>query len=386
MKTLIATLALLSVSLSCFAEITIDDLPYIEGTPLVERVDDIPVWSVLDYAQEDGVVQWAWLDNLGQLAYLAYPGNTDALIFPDGFEISKSSENIVISIRTSESQDWHFTRFGGEVVIRGNDVDVSYQPELAEETTQGNIYQLHDIHTLNVSGNATALFVASEQILAITGTVSDDTLQAPNSENIWTVVGDSSGTWETSDESSAIVEYSSMERLVGGDMNDTFEIATEGVSLPSIDGNGGAMLIIADTLVINDGDRSPGNGSSGLIIGSGPDFLDAEPIGSDWMISIPGDLNLPVLEPGELIICRLPEPREYTGEKKVLCGESWVKVSDEEWADMIAYSGESYLTEEPPEQNPPRKKKSKGGSVPFSTLQLLLLLLFVQLSRTRVTD
>jgi hypothetical protein len=381
MKTLIATLALLFISISCFAEITIDDLPHIEGTPLVERVDDIPVWSVLDYAEEDGIVQWAWLDNLGQLAYLAYPSNTDAQIFPDGFELNKSSEDIVISLRAAESLDWHFTRFGGEVVIRGNDVDVSYQPELEEEITQGNTYQLHDTRTLNLSGNAKALFFASGQILAIAGTESDDTLRGPNAENTWTLLGNSSGTLETGGEYRTTIEYSSIESLVGGDMDDTFEFSILDPGAISIFGGEGMNSIYFNgnsSGGSNVGDSSPGNGSSGLIIGSGPDFPDAEPIGPDWMISIPGDLNLPVLEPGEMTICRLPEPHEYTGEKKVLCGDEWRDVPDEIWTGMIAYSGASYLEEDPQEENPPKKKKSKGGSIPFSILHLLLLVLISQ--------
>ncbi|MCR6651968.1 MAG: hypothetical protein NVV73_10975 [Cellvibrionaceae bacterium] len=386
MKTLIATLALLSLSISCFAEITIDDLPYIEGTPLVERVDDIPIWSVLDYAEEDGIVQWAWLDNLGQLAYLAYPSSTDAVIFPDGFELSKSPENIVISIRAGESQDWHFTRFGGEVVVRGADVDVPYLHGLAEETTQGNTYQLHDTRTLNLSGNATALFDASGQILAIAGTESDDILQGPNAENTWKLAGESSGTLETGGEQSAPIEYSSIESLIGGSMNDTFEIYTNGVSLPSIDGNGGAMLIIADTLVPS-GDANLGNGisespwigcsGSGLIISSDPSLSVA---GSPCLIggNFSSAIILPDIIHGEVTICRLPEPYEYTGEKKVLCGENWVAVSDDEWADLIAYSGASYLEEETQQQNPPKKRKSRGGSIPFSILHLLLLVLIFQ--------
>ena len=381
MKILIATLALLSLSISCFANITVDDLPYLEGTPLVERIDDISVWSVLDYAEEDGVVQWAWLDNLGQIAYLAYPSSSDAQIFPDGFELNKSPENIVISIRAGESQDWHFTRFGGEVVIRGNDVDVSYPTDLAEEIIQGNTYQLHDTRTLNLSGNATALFVASEQILTIAGTESEDILQGPNAENTWKLTGESSGTLETSSEQSATVEFSSIESLVGGDMDDTFEFSILDPGAISIFGGEGMNSIYFNgnsSGGSNVGDSSPGNGSSGLIIGSGPDFPDAEPIGPDWMISIPGDLNLPVLEPGEMTICRAPEPHEYTGEKKVLCGENWVELSDEEWANLIAFSGASYLEEAPQEQNSSKKKKSKGGSVPFSILHLLLLMLISQ--------
>lgn len=382
MKTLITTLALLSLSISCFAEITIDDLPHIEGTPLVERVDDIPVWSVLDYAEEDGVVQWAWLDNLGQLAYLAYPSSTDTLIFPDGFELNKNSEDILISIRAAESKDWHFTRFGGEVVIRGNDVDVSYQPELEEEITQGNTYQLHDTRTLYLSGNATALFFASGQILAIAGTESDDILQGPNTENTWTLVGELSGTLVTGGEQTATVEFSWIETLVGGDMNDSFEFSIldpGGISIFGGEGMNSIYFNGTSSGGSNVDDSSPGNGSSGLIIGSCPDFPDAEPIGPDWMISITGDLNLlPVLEPGELTICRAPEPHEYTGEKKVLCGENWIEVSDEEWANLIAFSGASYLEEAPQEQNPPKKKKSKGGSIPFSILHLLLLVLISQ--------
>src|SRR5690606_25892122 len=143
----------------------------------------------------------------------------------------------------------------GEVVIRGNDVDISYQPDLSEEITQGNTYQLHDTRTLNLSGNAAALFVASEQILEIAGTESDDILQGPNAENTWKLAGESSGTLETGGEQNALVEYSSIESLVGGGMNDMFEISTDGVSLPSIDGNGGAILI-------SDG-ANLGNGHSG---------------------------------------------------------------------------------------------------------------------------
>lgn len=389
MKTLIATLVLLPVSISCFAEITIDDLPYIEGTPLVERADDIPVWSVLDYVEEDGVVQWAWLENLGQLAYLAYPSSTDTLIFPDGFELNKNLEDILISIRAAESKDWHFTRFGGEVVIRGNDIDVSYQPDLSEEITQGNTYQLHDTRTLNLSGNTTAFFIASGQILAITGTASDDSLQGPNVENTWKLASKSSGTLEPGGEQSLPIEYSSIEQLVGGGINDTFEISSNGVSLPSIDGNGGAILITADPLVIGD---SPGLGngnseipgigssichSSGVTISSDPYRLD---LGSTCLVGgiISSPITLPDLSDGALTLCRFPEPHEYTGEKKVLCGENWVELSDEAWADLTANSDLQPVAEVPQEQNPPKKKKSKGGSVPFSVLQLLLLVLISQ--------
>lgn len=389
MKTLTAILALLSISISGFAEITIDDLPYIEGTPLVERIDDIPVWSVLEYEEENGVVQWAWLDNLGQIAYLAYPSSSDAQIFPDGFELNKSPETIVISIRAGESQEWHFTRFGGEVVLRGANATVSYQPELAEATTRGNTYQLHDTRTLNLSGNATALFVASGQILAIAGTESDDSLQGPNTENIWKLTEKSSGILATGGEQSSLIEYSSIETLVGGGMNDTFEISTPEVDLPSIDGNGGAILITAGTLVIGDGpglgngiSESPWIGSiicpgSGVTISSDPNLSESE---STCLIGgiISSPITLPDLSHGVLTPCRLPEPHEYTGEKKVLCGENWVELSDEEWASLTANSDLQPIAEVPQEQNQPKKKKSKGGSIPFSILQLLLLVLIFQ--------
>jgi len=335
---------------------------------------------VLDYGAETGVVQWAWLDNLGQLVYLAYPSSTDAVIFPDGFELDKGSEDVVISLRAGESRDWHFTRFGGEVVVRGADVDVSYKPGLDEETTKGNTYQLHDTHTLNLSGNTTALFVASGQILAITGTESDDILQGPNTQNLWMLTGPSSGTLETGSEHSATLEFSEIEILVGGDGNDTFEISDFGSGAFSISGGEGINLVdftgtTSEGPSWSTGESLPGNPGSGLIIGSGPDFPDADPIGSDWEISVPVDLDLSIhnLEPGELTICRLPEPQEYTGEKKVLCGDNWMEVSDEIWARVIADSGASYLEEAPQEQNTPKKKKSKGGSVHFSILLLLLL-------------
>lgn len=388
MKTFVTALTLLSLSISCFADITIDDLPHLEGTPLVERVDDIPVWNVLDYAEKDGEVQWAWLENAGQLAYLAYAGNSDVVTFPDGFKLTTKADHVSISIEASDGQYWSFLRFGGELIFQGANLYVSYLPDIVQDTSQenssrserGNTYQLENNYTLHVSGRATADFIASGQVFSIAGTNFKDTLQAPNTDNRW-VMSDLSNQLEIGGEDPATVHYSSIEILIGGSERDIFQIPSLGFL--SIDGGGGDDDIILgspqnDGTSNNDGSLS-GNSGSGITIGIGSEVAVINPRDPYFLVSHPIDfyLSLPDTYIINETICKLPEPHEYTGEKKILCGDQWMEVSDEAWADLTMNS-DLQPAEEPQEQNPFNKKKSKGGSISFSTLQLLLLLLIFQ--------
>lgn len=317
MKTLIATLALLSISISCFADITVDDLPYIEGTPLVERIDDIPVWSVLDYAEENGVVQWAWLDNAGYSAYVVYPSEQDTLL-PDDATIPASDHMLTLRF-VGEDQEYTFSRYGGETVLSGDEITFGYTaPDKA--------------HLLGSDFPHGDLFLKAENI--------------------------------------------QIGAFFGGRFRNVTIFAQDELIMDEPDAGGG--------LSGNSGGGSAVCSGSVVTISSDPTLLEP---GSTCLIGgiVSSPITLPDLSPGVVLTpCRFPEPHEYTGEKKVLCGENWVELSDEAWADLTANSDLQPVAEVPQEQNPPsKKKKSKGGSIPFSILHLLLLVLIFQQTSNR---
>ncbi len=134
-------------SIHCVADITVSDLPNLEGTPLEAQEDSSLNWNTLDYLETEAGIAWVWLQKEGQNAYLVYPGNdnTEAdtnqspssvsappsnstFTFPDTTTLDTYNERVNIAFLGEPDQTIHFTRFGGELLLSGEDVRISYSP------------------------------------------------------------------------------------------------------------------------------------------------------------------------------------------------------------------------------------------------------------------
>lgn len=121
-SSLIGLLAIVcSLALPAHAELSVDDLPYIQGTPLAEEP-----WEIQEYANHANGVHWIWLRQGSRSAYLVYPSEEVALL-PDNSEIAPSEEQVTLRFVGSGDQELVFTRFGNALfTLMGGDVQVRY--------------------------------------------------------------------------------------------------------------------------------------------------------------------------------------------------------------------------------------------------------------------
>ena len=104
-----------------FAELTISDLPYIQGTPLAEES-----WEIQDYAQTDTGIHWVWLQHGASTAYIVYPSEENTLL-PDNSLVSASSDQMTLRFAGDINQELLFTRFSSALfTLVGDDIQVRY--------------------------------------------------------------------------------------------------------------------------------------------------------------------------------------------------------------------------------------------------------------------
>lgn len=104
-----------------FAELTISDLPYIQGTPLVEEP-----WEIQDYAQTYAGIQWVWLQHGASTAYVVYPSEENTLL-PDNSLVSASSDQMTLRFTGDINQELLFTRFSNALfTLVGDEIQVRY--------------------------------------------------------------------------------------------------------------------------------------------------------------------------------------------------------------------------------------------------------------------
>lgn len=127
MRILITLITSLCLTLPAYAELSVIDLPFIEGTPLEQTSAEGPAWTLLDYAEADGSLAWAWLENAGALAYVVYPSASGSVVFPDGTSVDSDPENIVLRFAGDDHQVLEFSRFDNSLIsLVGANTQVSY--------------------------------------------------------------------------------------------------------------------------------------------------------------------------------------------------------------------------------------------------------------------
>jgi hypothetical protein len=180
-RILITLITSLCLTLPAYAQPSVRDLPYIEGTPLEQTSEEGPTWTLLDYAEADGSLAWAWLENAGLLAYVVYPSSTEAVVFPDGVTVDSDPENMVLRFLGDVDQRLAFTRLGGSVVSKGRDISMVYTAapiDLADEGIHVELLSSGSISIADAIATAT-LTINVGEIISIEGTGSSDTL-TPN--------------------------------------------------------------------------------------------------------------------------------------------------------------------------------------------------------------
>ncbi|MFO1370313.1 MAG: hypothetical protein U1F46_15070 [Marinagarivorans sp.] len=168
-------------SASAYADLAISNLPHLEGTPFTAPQSNETGWLVLDSAQLNGAVQWAWLQQLGGKAYIIYPTPEPSVTFPDGMTFSADSQQVslyFIDVPTVE-----FSRFGGKVVLEGKEVTARYSVNTSDKVNQGNSYTLSQ-HTIRIEGTYSGILTTSGQISFLGGTPFSDTFNLEGSAYI----------------------------------------------------------------------------------------------------------------------------------------------------------------------------------------------------------
>ncbi len=96
----------LCMSSSAYAELSISDLPYLQGTPFADAS-----WKIQDYSHYSEQIQWIWLQQGAQSAYIIYPSDDDVLL-PDYSLIPASVDQMTLRFTGGAEQELQFTRFG----------------------------------------------------------------------------------------------------------------------------------------------------------------------------------------------------------------------------------------------------------------------------------
>lgn len=268
MRILITLITSLCLILPAYAELSVSDLPYIEGTPLEQTSEDGLTWTLLDYAEADGSLAWAWLENTGLLAYVVYPSSPESVAFPDGTSVDSDPENMVLRFLGDDDQRLEFTRMGGAVVLEGRDISMVYTAAPLE-ISEGINVEISSSQSITITGSISAatLTVNAGEIISIEGTGSNDTL-TPNP----TCLRDNGVTI-----SNISAEEISYKTPCSGDFLIPSWPATE-IQLPP---NGGLVILEAEEIIIS-GEavptdnkqtqsspqkKSSGGNTSGLVLG-----------------------------------------------------------------------------------------------------------------------
>lgn len=176
MRILIILITTLGLILPAYADVAVDDLPYLEGTPLEQTSED-STWTLLDYEQADDGFAWAWLENAGHLAYVVYPSSSEVVVFPDGTSVDSNPENVVLQFLGDADQQLVFTRLGGSVVLEGGDISMIYTAAPID-LSEGINVELISSGSIRITGSlvATTLTLKAGETISNEGTISTDTL------------------------------------------------------------------------------------------------------------------------------------------------------------------------------------------------------------------
>lgn len=109
------------LALPAHADLSVNDLPYIQGTPIAEES-----WEIQDYSQNGEGIHWVWLQQEDSSAYVIYPSEEAALL-PDNSVVSASAEQMTLRFMGDVDQELLFTRFGSALfTLIGDEVTVQY--------------------------------------------------------------------------------------------------------------------------------------------------------------------------------------------------------------------------------------------------------------------
>jgi hypothetical protein len=132
----------LCLSSSAYAELSLHDLPYLQGTPIADGS-----WEIQDYSHDDDRILWIWLQQGAHSAYVIYPSDDDVLL-PDHTLIPASVDQMTLRFVGNAGQELQFTRFGnahftlvGDSVVRytavaANTADGAYPGDLSMDASE----------------------------------------------------------------------------------------------------------------------------------------------------------------------------------------------------------------------------------------------------------
>lgn len=120
-SSLFGLLVSVCVASPVFAALSVNDLPYLQGTPIADEL-----WEVRDYSQDGEGIHWVWLQQGGRSAYVVYPSE-EAVLLPDNTLVSASTDQMTLRFTGETEQELLFTRFGNALfTLMGGDVQVRY--------------------------------------------------------------------------------------------------------------------------------------------------------------------------------------------------------------------------------------------------------------------
>lgn len=167
MRSLASFCLAISLAAPVYADLSVNDLPYTQGTPLREGS-----WTILDYSQNEMGLHWVWLQQGASAAYIVYPSE-DPTLLPDNTTVPADADQVTLRF-SGIDQDYIFTRFGnGLVTAMGDNIEVRYAT--TESSTDDGIYigdldvEAREIHLegeLRVNGS---LAMSADEIMGIYG-------------------------------------------------------------------------------------------------------------------------------------------------------------------------------------------------------------------------
>lgn len=117
-------------ALPVHADLSVDDLPYVLGTPITEES-----WEIQEYAQSAEGIQWVWLQQGTRSTYVVYPSEEAALL-PNNALVPANPDQVTLRFHGDDDQELLFTRFGSaRFTLIGGDAEVRYTAAAANTST-----------------------------------------------------------------------------------------------------------------------------------------------------------------------------------------------------------------------------------------------------------
>lgn len=158
------------VATPAHAELSLNDLPYVQGTPIADQA-----WVIQDYSQQGDGIHWVWLQYGSNSAYVVYPSE-EATLLPDNSVVPPNTDQMTLRFLGEPDRELLFTRFGTALItLIGSEVQVTYTAVTANTATgayPGDLSmtaaEIHMEGELNLNGD---LALSAEETVGVYGSI-----------------------------------------------------------------------------------------------------------------------------------------------------------------------------------------------------------------------